>query len=461
MSLLENSRRIVALESTPGHGNVAVAELVGRLATEAGLSVEYQRESDEGVEQCNLIARPAPGRPAREILFQTHLDTAEPGHLSHWTKTQANPFNASLYGDELYGLGVADAKLDFLCKLEALAALKDRAFKTPPVLVGTFGALTGMSGAIKLIRRKKLSAVQAVVGGPTDLALVHAAKGLAVIEISIPFADEERDYRRDHDLQESASSQSRMFSGGAPDQSRMFSGGAPDQSRMFSNGGARNAIMSMLEYLAQLPDGIAVMELDGGIGASLVPASAVLEIDTVAGFKDPILPKISRLYRSLLDLERELLTFREEGFEPPHPTVNLGMVRTTETDVRVTGCVRLPPTVTDAIYEGWMKGLEGAVRSIGATFRVKDYRKGFHTPADSPLVRAVQGVLAEMGLDPGLRKAPRASEASVFSRHGIECVLWGPGVSVGNSHGPNESIKMSDLSRATEFYGRLMERLCS
>jgi succinyl-diaminopimelate desuccinylase len=65
-----------------------------------------------------------------------------------------------------------------------------------------------------------------------------------------------------------------------------------------------------------------------------------------------------------------------------------------------------------------------------------------------------------MGLEPALQKLSVSTEANVFSRLGVKCLVWGPGQSVGNSHAPNESIKISDLKLATEFYRRVIERYC-
>lgn len=438
MNFLENCRKLVGLDSTPSHGNLAVAEFVGSLCEQAGLHVEYQRESFEGVEQCNVIARPQPEVPAEEVLFQTHLDTSEAGHFHQWTMTQANPFNASIYGDLIYGLGTADVKLDFLCKLEAMKEFVGKPMAKPFVLAGTFGAQNGMTGAIKLIRRKKLNAKRAFIGQPTEMKMVTAGKGLVVVEISVPFSSEERAYRRDHDLLETTSSQSRMFAAGPKE----------------------NAIVKMLEYLAQLPDGIAVMDLDGGVSHHSVPASAVLEIDMVAGFKDPILPKITQIYSGLLELEKELQLFQAEGFDPPYATMNMGKIRTMEDEVRITGCCHLPPSVTDAVYEGWMKQLESAVKAVGARFQLRDYRKGFLANEASEFVRSVRGLIGELGLETTLEKITTATEASVFSRLGIECVVWGPGHSVGNSLVPNENIKISELHKAIEVYKRLIERFC-
>ena len=126
----------------------------------------------------------------------------------------------------------------------------------------------------------------------------------------------------------------------------------------------------------------------------------------------------------------------------------------------MSGCCRLPPSVNDAVYEDWMKKLGQAVQAVGATFRVTDYRKGFTANATSDFVRATQGILVEMGRPSDLHKITATTEASVLSRLGIECLVWGPGQSVGNSHGPNESIKISDLKTASEFYKRAIERFC-
>lgn len=446
MSFVEHCRRLIGFDCTPGHGNRAGAEFVGSLCEQAGLVVEYQHETSGGIEQCNLIARPQSEIPAREILFQTHLDTVEPENFSQWTKTQSNPFSASIYNDEIYGLGTADVKLDFLCKLEALKELVGRPLRTPFVLVGTYGAQTGMAGAIKLIRRKKINAVRAFIGEPTECRLATAGKGLAVVEISIPFSEEEREYRHNHDLQESSSSQSRIFTGKSAHSSDPQAGD--------------NAIMKMMEYLSQLPGNVAVMDLDGGINYNSVPASAILEIDTVAGFKDPILPKISRIREALLDLEAKLREFRDGRFVPPYPTMNLGTIRTLESGVLVVGSCRLPPSASDDVYQGWMDNIQTVCEELGATFRVRDYRKGFETRPDGEFVRETQSILAEMGLESATTKLTMATEASVFTRLGVECLVWGPGQSVGNSHAPNENIKLSELRQAIEFYRRAAERFC-
>lgn len=446
MSFVDKCRQLIALDSTTSRGNKEAAGFLGKLCEEAGLYVEFQDESLDGLEQSNLIARPEKEIPEQELLLQTHIDTVEPGHYSLWTRTQSNPFNASIYNDLMYGLGVAESKLDFLCKLEAARLFVGKKMQRPFVLAATYGSQRGMAGAIKLVRKKKIHAKWALIGAPTEMELIVAGQGLAVIELFIPFSEEEKEYRRRHDMQESSSSQSRMFSGRAAHSQKPSQGD--------------NAIMKMLAYLEQLPAGIAVMDLDGGINYNSVPSSAVLEIDVMGGFKDPIVPKLANLHAALLKLQNQLERVRDERFDPPHPTMNLGTIRTNEDGVTLQGSCRVPPSVNDQAYEQWMGILQQACQANAATFRVREYRKGFEVSSHSDLVRVASETLTQLGLKSAPGAFAGATEASVFHRLGVECVVWGPGLSVGNSHAPNECIKMRDLDLAVDFYRRFLEGFC-
>lgn len=439
-------RKVIALESTPSHGNKEVAEFIGHSCESQGFYVTYQNETLNGLEQLNVIIRPQKEQPKEEFLLQTHLDTVDPGNFATWTRTQSNPFNATIYDGRIYGLGSADTKLDFLCKIEAAREFLNKPMRVPYVLVGTFGAQNSMAGAVKLVRRKTISAKAALIGEPSSLELIHAGPGLAVVEISIPFSEEEIEYRAKHDLMESSSTQSRMFSGRAAHSSN------PDM--------GENAIVKMLDYLTQLPEGLAIMDLDGGINYNSVPSSAVVEMDVVGGLREPIVPKLSRIMTSLKSLEKKFKNLNDKGFSPAHPTMNIGIIRTYDDQVRMTGSCRLTPSVTDEIYEVWMAELKEACSAVGATFRVRDYKKSFYTEEASPFSRLCLETMKSLGLKASVTKTAVSTEASVFSRLGVECLIFGPGQSVGNSHAPNESISMEDLSVATNFYRQVIERIC-
>lgn len=479
LDFIETCRKFIELDSTPANGTREVAQFAAELCRKAGLHVEIQDETHNGIDQANVIARPIKVRPDSEFLLQTHLDTGDPGSYQLWTKTGANPFNASIYQDTIYGLGAANAKLDFLCKLSALSQLKTMnevagsAWRFPCVLVGTFGEELGMPGAIKLIRKKKIVAKMALVGEPTELKLVHAGKGFAAVEIEIPFSDEEKDFRTRHNMSDGMTTQSRIFIGKAAHSAFPQLG--------------ESAILKMLQYLTKLPDGLAVMELEGGTSSNTVPAHAVLEIDMVGGLRETIGRKITRILRAIETVERRFQDFQDSEFNPPAPTLNIGLIRTYEDDVKLTGCCRLPPTVSDEVYEEWMAILRSACHEVGAVFRVTDYKPPFRTPLSSSFVKVCQDVCQEVGRDrdrsdgiesgteieewppgepgqisptPDCGAQSVANEANVFSRFGIDCIVFGPGRGVGNSHAPNEHVKISQLHEATRFYKAVLERVC-
>jgi len=446
---VEACRKFIELDSTPAVGTADLAEFAAELCREAGLYVELQSEMLGGIRQTNVIARPLNERPAEEFLLQTHLDTCDPGAYGLWTRTGANPYAASIYQengtDVLYGLGSADTKLDFLCKLYALNDLRGRAWKLPPVLVGTFGEETGMNGAIKLIRKKMISAKMALVGEPTNLIPVCAGKGFAAVEIEIPFSEEEKELRAEHDVSDASTTQSRMFVGKAAHSSSPQAG--------------ESAILKMIDYLTKLPDGLLLMEMEGGVNYNTVPSSAVLEIDTVANVRETIGSKIARIMKAISEVEKDFLNYSDPGFNPAVPTLNIGQVRTYEDIVKFKGCCRLPPSVSNEIYERWMETLRKACSDVGGVFRITEYKQPFRTDMSLPLVQVCQRELEALGLSGVCGTQSVANEANVFSRFGIPCVVVGPGQGVGNSHAPNEHVRIEQLHQAVRFYRGVLERV--
>ena len=436
----------MALDTTPSNGNRSAVDFLAGLARDMGLTVEVQEESLNGLDQANIIVRQGSEPVAGELMLQTHLDTVDPGTYSLWTKTEANPFNASIYDRDLYGLGVADTKLDFLCKLFAAKDFAQSSLSRPFVLVGTYGAQSAMEGAVRLIRKKKVAATCALIGEPTDLQLMSSGQGLAIVEVKIPFSTEEINYRSRHDTEESSSSQSKMFSGKAAHSTDPHLG--------------ESAILKMFKFLEQLPSGIAAMELDGGINYNSVPSSAYLEFDLVGGLKNTVAEKITQIWKAVLGLEKEFLKWKDESFVYPYPSLNIGQIRTTDMGVVATGSCRMLPGVDEKTYEEWMDRLGRVCREVGAEFRILDYKSSFESQPDSDFVRGCREVLQSLDKSPTLGKLAASTEASVFQRLGIECLVFGPGISVGNSHAPNELVNLDDLEIGKTFYGSVLERFC-
>ncbi|QDK36212.1 M20 family metallopeptidase [Bdellovibrio sp. NC01] len=447
MDFIEACRQFISIDSTPTHGNRELARWAAAFCRRHGLEVEEQEEIVGDLEQVNIIARPSKERPQAEFLLQNHLDTVDPGPFSLWTQTGSNPFDAHIMDGKIYGLGAADVKLDFLCKLWAIASFgNDRAWKLPPVLVGTFGEETGMQGALKLIRKNKIAAKMALIGEPSDLQLINAAKGFASVEIRVPFSDEELQYRQEHNLRESTSTQSKMFRGKAAHSSTPHLG--------------ESAISKMLEYLMMLPDSVNIMEIDGGINFNTVPSNAFLEIDIASPVKEPIGKKIVNIFRALKSMELQFLDYKDNEFHPSTPTLNIGLIRTNEDDVQISGSCRLPPIITHEVYETWMDELRAVCEKNGAIFRVNDYKKPYRTERNSILVKGCLDELRNLGLSDKPITQPSTNEASIFSRIGIECVCFGPGKREDNVHTPTEHVAIADLEKAIEFYKKIIERFC-
>jgi acetylornithine deacetylase/succinyl-diaminopimelate desuccinylase-like protein len=438
---------MISIDSSVSQGNLEVTRFVESEARRMGLHVELQNEFDGGLEQANIIIRPLAGKPSQELLFQNHLDTPDPGHFQLWADNSHNPFEAVIKENKIYGLGTADVKLDFLCKLQALASfIGIEAWKCPPVLVGTFGEESGMQGMLKLIRRQKVNAKMALVGEPSNLKLITAAKGFAVIEIRVPFSQSELAYKQDHDLRESTSTQSRIFRGTSAHSSTPHLG--------------ESAIIKLFEFLRDLPEGIAILQIDGGTASNVIPSNAMLELDTVSHIQNPIKHKILRIYDGIKDLENEFLKFKDPDFSPPYPTLSIGTVRTSDDSILMSGNCRVPPVISQSIYELWMRKIQNVCEEQGAQFRILDYKKPFRTPNESSLVKVCLEEMEHAGISPQVSTQASTNEASLLSRVGIDCVCFGPGPREGNIHTPQEHVSLGDLEKATDFYKRIIERLC-
>lgn len=441
MEFVEACRQFIRTDSSPAHGSRDIVDLAAKMCADRGLEVIVESEIYGGAPQANLVARPrGVGRPPVELMLQSHLDTHDPGPYPAWAKNGHNPFDAHIIDGRVFGLGAAGGKLDFLCKLEALSSLASHErWKLAPVLVGTFGSATGMAGALKMIRKNMVFAKMALIGEPTDLKLVTAAQGMAHVEITLPFSDEETKYRQEHDLRESTATQSRLFHGRA---------------------GEDDAISKMLSSLENLPENVVIMEIDGGQSSSSRPVHAFLEIE-VARVRNPMAPRIRKIAARVSSLAKEFLSFRDEEFEPPHPQLNLGLIRTQSEGVQIQGTCWLPPVINQSVYEGWMEELRSVCSEQGGEFRVLEYKKPFRTMGASILVKGALDELREMGLHDRPGTQSTANEASLFSRTGVECVCFGPGTRDGNVQTPEESVSIDDLKRATDFYGRVLRRFCT
>ena len=156
MDFIEACKQLINIDSSPHNGTGQICQFIEELCKELGMQASCEKEVQRGIEQANVICSSHPIEVDNYLMLQTHLDTVDPGSFALWEKTGRNPFHASIHDNKIYGLGAADTKLDFLCKLYAAQKFKGRELKKNFVVVGTYGEEYNMQGAIHLIRHKKV-----------------------------------------------------------------------------------------------------------------------------------------------------------------------------------------------------------------------------------------------------------------------------------------------------------------
>src|SRR6266849_5773722 len=128
---LQIARKLIAADTVSANGTRAAADVLQPLWEHAGLKVQRQVVDDIHV---NLLGGPGGASGPGGVLLVTHLDTVPAG--PQW---QTDPWTLTEKDGVLFGLGVADVKLDALCKAEAARRLRGRKCARPFRLLGTYG----------------------------------------------------------------------------------------------------------------------------------------------------------------------------------------------------------------------------------------------------------------------------------------------------------------------------------
>ena len=446
MEFIEACKEFIAIDSSPTNGTGEICKFVETLALKLGFAVFREESIQRGIEQGTIVCSLGEIERATDLMLQSHLDTVDPGSFALWDRTGRNPFHASIHDRKIFGLGAARTKLDFLCKLYAAKAFLQKEPKKNFAVVGTYGAEASMQGAIHLIRHKILQPKRALVGEPTDFSLSYAGKGMANIEISIPFSSEEKECRVHHDTGESQSTQSKFFRGVA------------SHSALPEKG--VNALDKLFTYLRQLPDQLLILDIDGGTNHNTVPTQAVLEFDIYPLREKSLNQKILSIIEMIRILESEFKKYPDNNFDPAITTINIGMARTFSDHFKLMGCVNWPSAVEEETYRLWMEKLEGQCNNVGASFQVRDFKKPFLTSPESEFAKTTLEIIRSEQSAAQLSTQPVTNEANVFSKFGIETLAFGPGHRDENAHTPEESMDIDDLHLAIKIYEKIIDKLC-
>jgi acetylornithine deacetylase/succinyl-diaminopimelate desuccinylase-like protein len=364
----------------------------------------------------------------------------------------------------LYALGVADVKLDALCKAEAVRRLQGRRARRPYWLLGTFGEEVGLRGARHFAESdlfREVAPAQVLCGEPSELRIISAHKGYAVVRCRL------RDRKARPVNTEGPGVEQLQFAGKAAHSSTPHLG--------------ENAILKALSWVKS--SGSAVVTARGGSGTNVVPASCVLEVPAPREKGDPqpadtkFLPPRApqpNLWRALAtasaleELWQRLLPAGSDArFDPPGAVGGLNVLESAEGGISIDLDARLlPDQDPEAVIAAFRAQADAWVRELGQgdlelAISVERSASGMSLPPDALLVKTVGAVLARHGLDATPRAKPTSTEAGVFARAGCEAIVFGPGRSTGNAHTPNERIDVAQLEQACDLYEAIVSELCA
>jgi len=417
---MEWIEQMIRIDSSTHKTNEPIVRFLTPFLRESGLTLHEQLVRENGQAFVNLIAT-SHGPNERDLLaLNTHLDTVSAGEPSSWTKTAGDPFRATRVRDRIYGLGAADVKLDFLCKI--LAARNAKPWKRPFALVGTFGEERGLVGATHLFNEALLKPKYALVGEPSNLELIYAHKGHLICTLGI-----------DLDVKNVAFLEpviERRWKGKSAHSS------TPDL--------GENALRKGLMDIFKRSYGIVAIE--AGTDTNKIPDRCVAKL-----VRQPTAAtqRVFEVFRRLEELGSELKKTRDARFSPPTNTLSLNMARTESGELLLSFDIRsLPEQNAVKLNEKVLRLTKlpyCRIVSLTQDLPLKGKR-------NSRFLKAVAKRLKSCGVAPVAKTKASSTEAAVYNAHGAEAIVFGPGLSIGNVHRPNEYNSLDQMEIATRFY---------
>ncbi len=488
---LDEAKRIIRMNSVSTNGNEELANYAASLMQDRGLKTQVQHvtHSNESISKrqfnvIGIVGDPLVDRKIRKgILLNTHLDTVSPGILENWTETGGDPFSATLKDGKIYGLGTADVKLDFLCKLHAVEKFRERKLKNPIYLVGTCGEEIGMFGAKYLIKSLALNPKYVLVGEPSDLKVVYAHKCLNIFRVSIGYQLVERDARGFnrridlHSFGKSAHSSyphlgTNAILGGVDFLHRAMDQGFEMRFTRLDGGDTVNKVPdhSMIQFYLtshQFEDFKRffrdLVRVEGKERSFRVELGGVGE-SGVRFLPDPLFPCLTEIVEFFKSTSSELEQVRDETYDPQHSTVNFGQLKQKLGGIDLHFDIRLLPEISPQEIEKKIKAgiqeIAGKYPNLNIGVTLERMNPSLNMKMEDQLIDICRDSMDSVGITPQFSKKATSTEAAQYFQAGYQAVVFGPGTSQGNSHSPNEHNRLDDLEKAIAFYEKVIERVC-
>lgn len=445
LDLLQIARDLVRADTVSSRGTAGAVAVLRPLYERLGWQVQVLEgpESTPSAPQQSLLAR-APGAASGDgFLGVTHLDTVDPGPRELW---KSDPFELTADGDRLVGLGSADVKIDAACKLLAFARLKDASLSRPLAFLGTYMEEVGCKGARQFAQTMPFPARYVACGEPSELRIIDAHKGYAVVRVLIADRAPQRapgPFRKLHVLGKAAHSSTPHL--------------------------GENAILKAWPLLQQ------VGQVQAGSVANKVPA------ELRALVEDPHAPDDARhafdhgwqldgalrLAHALWEDWQAAVKASSPGpnprFNPPDAVANWGALESDGPKLELFFDARLVPGQSPQALLGPFEQAAAARSDARYVIQVRVERanEAMALQRPSALLDAAQAAARQLGLNPEPQAKPTNTEAGVFAGAGCESIVFGPGVSTRNAHCANEYQLHAQCKTAIDFYEALARRLCA
>jgi len=418
---------LIGLARPSRESNRRIVDHLAALYQSLGWHLRKYPRSDNP-EVLNLLAVAA-GEP--EVLFCVHTDTVPPGDLTRWTATGGRPRNARIGDGRVHGLGASDT-LGSMAVLNALS--REGSWPAPVAILFSADEEVGALGAMDVVRMQGVpeSVRLVVVCEPTNNLVVLGEKGY------VPFDVVARGVvHRDRPGRASDDDVNTLLIVGQEAHSAR-----PQQGRNALFEAARTDDVAELEGRIVLDVACrGVRNKVPGLCAISHVARNALRIGGTHTEWD--LPPILEFLRRLEGIAQEVGTVRDDRFQPPQVTLNVGAVEAVA-DEAVFACDLRPVPGFDH-----RPILDRVIETARSVF--PDAAMRFPHPPLPPVWadlpdRALQAI--------GERRDPFGksayTEAAVFVPAGFATVIAGPGNLL--VHRPNEYVEVSALVAGREVY---------
>ena len=417
---LEWMEKAIRINSSTYHSNEDFVRFLVPLLSDSGLKVEEQVVMENGIKFTNIFAFNQSLDAPDLLALNTHLDTVEPGDPGQWTKTLKDPYRFTRMRDRVYGLGSADVKLDFLCKIWAVRLAKP--WKRPFVLVGTYGEERGLVGAHELFKYKKFKPKYALVGEPSNLELVYAHKGHLIVNVTVPRTAT------------SAVTKHKAWKGVSAHSS------TPDL--------GDNALLKGLTDIFKR--GYGISSLRAGTNFNKIPDFCEAEL---VSQQNKTTHTVFKLVQFLEELKRDFKARKDPRFSPPFSCLSLNQAMTHENALEFVFDIR---TLPDAPHDRLEKKLREGLEKMGITLTGVVSDASLRGQKSSRFLKQASVALKSCGVKPVLKTKATSTEAAIYQAHGAQAIVFGPGISVGNAHRPNEYNSLKQMEVATRFYSQIL-----